>query len=226
MHMHPCMRAYATVQKLLCHRNYCELIWVLRKHRANCLLPPALLLSRRNQSPDAVQSSLQKSVWIHASSRCGCRCGFVQASFDHPRSTGCRLHWVCPWFALETWPRGSPYQEFNFCWLFERVFPMHNIVVCIFSIFDGGWRVCGYTYVYVHARAHTHCTRFIQVSPGIGKRHLESRKNSKRLDVRIHKFVYVYEVHIYTYMLGGRLGSSIRGDYAGMRMLTFRSSFW
>jgi len=26
MHMHPCMRAYATVQKLLCHGNYCELI--------------------------------------------------------------------------------------------------------------------------------------------------------------------------------------------------------
>ena len=26
MHLHPCMRAYATVQKLLCHENYCELI--------------------------------------------------------------------------------------------------------------------------------------------------------------------------------------------------------
>ena len=26
MHLHPCMRAYATVQKLLCHGNYCELI--------------------------------------------------------------------------------------------------------------------------------------------------------------------------------------------------------
>ena len=26
MHMHPCMRAYATVQKLLCHGNYCVLI--------------------------------------------------------------------------------------------------------------------------------------------------------------------------------------------------------
>ena len=26
MHMLPCMRAYATVQKLLCHGNYCELI--------------------------------------------------------------------------------------------------------------------------------------------------------------------------------------------------------
>ena len=26
MHMHPCMCAYATVQKLSCHGNYCELI--------------------------------------------------------------------------------------------------------------------------------------------------------------------------------------------------------
>jgi len=26
MHLHPCMCAYATVQKLLCHGNYCELI--------------------------------------------------------------------------------------------------------------------------------------------------------------------------------------------------------
>jgi len=47
MHMHPRMRAYATVQKLLCHGNYCEL---------SCL-QPSMLLSRQNQSPDAVRSS-------------------------------------------------------------------------------------------------------------------------------------------------------------------------
>ena len=36
MHMHPRMRAYATVQKLLCHGNYCELISSLV--RASCRL--------------------------------------------------------------------------------------------------------------------------------------------------------------------------------------------
>jgi len=33
-----------------------NLFWVLREHRAGCLLPPALLLSRRNQSPDTFRS--------------------------------------------------------------------------------------------------------------------------------------------------------------------------
>jgi len=44
MHMHSCMRAFATVQKLLCHENYCELILSLAQ--ASCRLsfadrPPA-----------------------------------------------------------------------------------------------------------------------------------------------------------------------------------------
>jgi len=54
---------------------------------------------------------------------------------------------------------------------------------------------------------------------------LESPKNSKRLDVRIHKFVYVYEVHMYTYMLGGRLRSSTRGDYEACECLYFGHLF-
>jgi len=36
MHMHSCMRAYATVQKLLCYGSYCEL--VLSLARASCRL--------------------------------------------------------------------------------------------------------------------------------------------------------------------------------------------
>ena len=68
MHMHSCMRAYATVQKLLCHWSYCELI--LNLARASCRLSfaarPALLLSRRNQSPDAVRSrNPSKSTLAH-----------------------------------------------------------------------------------------------------------------------------------------------------------------
>jgi len=38
----------------------------LREHRAGCRLPPALLLSRRNQSPDAVRSrNLSKFTLAH-----------------------------------------------------------------------------------------------------------------------------------------------------------------
>jgi len=55
MHMHSCMRAYATVQKILRPGRYCERI-LSREHRAGCRLPPALLLTQRNQSPDVVRS--------------------------------------------------------------------------------------------------------------------------------------------------------------------------
>jgi len=66
MHMHPCMRAYATVQKLLCHGNYCEPIVSLVRALCRLSWPPALLLSRRNQSPDAVRSrNPSKSTLAH-----------------------------------------------------------------------------------------------------------------------------------------------------------------
>ena len=43
-----------------------NLSWVLREHRAGCLLPPALLLARRNQSPDAVRlKNPSKSTLAH-----------------------------------------------------------------------------------------------------------------------------------------------------------------
>jgi len=64
------MRTYATEQKRLTRaclpmqqcrnvfamENIANLSLVLREHRADCLFPPVLLLSRRNQSPDAVRS--------------------------------------------------------------------------------------------------------------------------------------------------------------------------
>ena len=66
MHMRSCMRAYATVQKLLCHETIANLFWVLREHRAGCRLPPALLPARQNQSPDAVRSrNPSKSTLAH-----------------------------------------------------------------------------------------------------------------------------------------------------------------
>ena len=68
MHMHPCMRAHATVtvQKLLCHGSYSE--FILSLARASCRLsfPPVLLLSRPNQSPVAVRSrNPSKSTLAH-----------------------------------------------------------------------------------------------------------------------------------------------------------------
>jgi len=79
--------------------------WVLHEHRAGsgCRLPPILLLSRRNQSPDAVRSrNSSKSTAV-------LYCGIAQASFDHP--CWCRPPPVCLWVALEAWPRSSPITE-------------------------------------------------------------------------------------------------------------------
>jgi len=43
-----------------------NLPYVLREHSAGCHLPPALLLARRNQSPDAVRSrNPSKSTLAH-----------------------------------------------------------------------------------------------------------------------------------------------------------------
>jgi len=107
----------STVQKLLCHRNFCELI--LSLVRASCRLsfvtrPAAVstksVASRWSLKKTVRIQSLKKTVQIHASS---CRRYTVaQASFDHPR--WCRPHPVCLWFAHEAWPRSSSIKEFYF----------------------------------------------------------------------------------------------------------------
>jgi len=68
--MRSCMRAYATVQKLveklLCHETIANLILSLARASCRLLLPPAQLLSRLNPSPDAVRSrNLSKSTLAH-----------------------------------------------------------------------------------------------------------------------------------------------------------------
>jgi len=66
MHMLSCMRAYATVQKLLCHRSYCELILSLVRASSRLSFTFALLSSRWNHSPDAVRSrNLFRSMLAH-----------------------------------------------------------------------------------------------------------------------------------------------------------------
>ena len=72
MHMRSCMRAYATVQKLLCHETIANLILSLARASCRLLLLPAQLFSRLHQVsllnplPDAVCSrNPSKSTLAH-----------------------------------------------------------------------------------------------------------------------------------------------------------------
>ena len=67
-----CMRAYATVQQLLCHGSYCELILSLARTSCRLSLPPTLLPLRRaghplaSPLPDAVRArNSSKSTLAH-----------------------------------------------------------------------------------------------------------------------------------------------------------------
>jgi len=98
MHMHPCMCAHATVQKLLCHGNHCKLILSLA--RASCRLPFAARPAAVSTKSVAQRCLLKKSVQIHASSWRGRRCGVAQAAWSFDCLRWCRPHPVCLWFAL------------------------------------------------------------------------------------------------------------------------------
>ena len=78
-------------------------------------------------------------------------------------------------------------------------------VVCVFSI---STRVEVYVRVSVCIRTHTHTLhRCLDVSPGVGMRHLEGPKNPNGLNLDIHIFVYVHKVHMCIYMLRGGMRS-------------------
>jgi len=62
-------------------------------------------------------------------------------------------------------------------------------------------------YVCVYAHTHTHCTRVLHVSLGVGTKHLEGPKNPDGLDLGKYVFVYVYKIHMCIYMLGGGMTS-------------------
>ena len=65
-----------------------------------------------------------------------------------------------------------------------------------------------YVCVSVCIRTHTHTLhRCLDVSPGVGMRHLEGPKNPDGLNLGIHIFVYVYKVHMCIYMLRGGMRS-------------------
>ena len=55
--------------------------------------------------------------------------------------------------------------------------------------------------VCVCIRIHTHNTQmgYLDVSPGVGTRHLEGPQNPDGLNLAIHIFIYVYKVHACMY---------------------------
>ena len=61
------MRAYATVQQLLCHGSYCELILSLARTSCRLSFPPALLPLRRAGRPPA--GPLHDAVRLRNSSK-------------------------------------------------------------------------------------------------------------------------------------------------------------
>jgi len=74
-------------------------------------------------------------------------------------------------------------------------------VYCLFL--DAGGSVCGCIWVYTHTHTHTLHMGYSDVSPGVGTRHLKGLKDPEGLNSDIYVFVYVYKVHMCTYMPGG-----------------------
>jgi len=77
-------------------------------------------------------------------------------------------------------------------------------VFCLFLTRVGvyaGW--C----VYTHIHTHTAQMGYLDVSPGVGMRHLQGPKNPDGQNLVIHIFVYVYKVHMCMYMLRGGMRS-------------------
>jgi len=62
--------------------------------------------------------------------------------------------------------------------------------------------------VYTGTRTHT-AHGVLDVSPGVGTRHLEGPKNPHGLNLGIYGFVYVSKAHMCIYMLGGGMRSGL-----------------
>jgi len=83
-------------------------------------------------------------------------------------------------------------------------------VLSVSSLFfkvNAGESVCVCVCVYTHTHTHTAQMRYLDVSPGVGMRHLEGPKNSDGLNLGLNIFVYVYKVHMCMCMLGGEMRS-------------------
>jgi len=72
-------------------------------------------------------------------------------------------------------------------------------VVCVFSIFNAGGSVCGCVCVYTHTNTHTAQMGYLDVSPGVGMRHLEDPKNPKPKSRYTYIRICVQSTHVYIY---------------------------
>ena len=55
-------------------------------------------------------------------------------------------------------------------------------VVCVFSILNAGGSVCGCMCVYTHTHTHTAQMGYLNVSPGVGMRHLKAGARRIQMD--------------------------------------------
>ena len=67
--------------------------------------------------------------------------------------------------------------------------------------------MCVCVCVYTHTHTHTAQMGYLDVSPGVGMRHLEGPKNPDGPNLGMYIFVYVYKVRMCMYMLGGGMRS-------------------
>jgi len=131
MHMHSCMYAYATVQKLLCHGTYCEIILRLGQESYRLSFaarPPAV-----STKSVAWLCSLKKSVQIHASSWRGRCCGVaagiawaeVSALAEHHNNVSVSVSVrVSVWEKVCVWERET-------VWLHVHVHVGVRVHVCV-----------------------------------------------------------------------------------------------
>ena len=129
MHLHPCMRAYATVQKLLCYGNYCELI--LSPVRAsfkqpsavrpatgptNSVAHPSIRGEQRRRRTMSAQQIAPNPRQLITRSPSRCRTSIIQSSALVQASFSLSM------VALAAQPRRSPHQKFYFRHFSPRVF--------------------------------------------------------------------------------------------------------
>ena len=80
-------------------------------------------------------------------------------------------------------------------------------VVCVFSILSTGGSVCGCMCVDTHTHTHTAQMGYLDVSPGVGMRHLEGPQNPDGLNLGIHVFIYMCTKYTCVCMLRGGMRS-------------------
>jgi len=108
-----CMRAYTTVQKLLCHGSYCELILSLA--RASCRLSftdrsccPSCCLDQTLRPTLFAQEIRPNPHELMTRSPLRCRSSIIRSSALVQASSSLSMG------RTRAWPRGSLHQEFNF----------------------------------------------------------------------------------------------------------------